>query len=67
MEFKPYYYQAFAENFILENPEAGLLLGMGKTVVSLTAAGKLLNDYFAVSKVPLKPAREALYDTGVEG
>ena len=23
MEFKPYYYQAFAENFILENPEAG--------------------------------------------
>ena len=64
MEFKPYYYQAFAENFILENPEAGLLLdmGMGKTVVSLTAADKLLNDYFAVSKVlviaPLKPARE---------
>ena len=64
MEFKPYYYQAFAESFILENPEAGLLLdmGMGKTVVSLTAADKLLNDYFAVSKVlviaPLKPARE---------
>lgn len=68
MEFKPYYYQAFAENFILENPEAGLLLdmGMGKTVVSLTAADKLLNDYFAVI-APLKPAREALYDTGVEG
>lgn len=64
MEYKPYYYQAFAENFILENPEAGLLLdmGMGKTAISLTAADKLLNDYFAVRKVlviaPLKPARE---------
>ena len=64
MEYKPYYYQAFAENFILENPEVGLLLdmGMGKTVISLTAADKLLNDYFAVRKVlviaPLKPARE---------
>ena len=66
MEFKPYYYQAFAENFILENPEAGLLLDMGKTVVSLTAADKVLVI------APLKPAREtwppeALYDTGLEG
>lgn len=64
MEYKPYYYQAFAEKFILDNPEAGLLLdmGMGKTAISLTAADKLLNDYFAVRKVlviaPLKPARE---------
>ena len=62
MEYKPYYYQDFAEKFILDNPEAGLLLdmGMGKTVTSLSAADKLLNDYFAVSKVlviaPLKPA-----------
>lgn len=64
MEYKPYYYQDFAEKFILDNPEAGLLLdmGMGKTVTSLSAADKLLNDYFAVSKVlviaPLKPAKE---------
>lgn len=64
MEYKPYFYQDFAEKFILENPEAGLLLdmGMGKTAVSLTAAEKLLHDYFAVRKVlviaPLKPARE---------
>lgn len=64
MEYKPYYYQRFAEQFILDNPEAGLLLdmGMGKTAVCLTAADKLLNDYFAVSKVlviaPLKPAKE---------
>lgn len=64
MEYKPYYYQSFAEQFILDNPEAGLLLdmGMGKTVVSLTAANKLLYDYFAVRKVlviaPLRPAKE---------
>ena len=64
MEYKPYYYQAFAENFILSNAAAGLLLdmGMGKTAISLTAADKLLFDYFAVRKVlviaPLKPARE---------
>lgn len=64
MEYKPYYYQAFAEQFVLDNAAAGLLLdmGMGKTVISLTAADKLLNDYFAVRKVlviaPLKPARE---------
>lgn len=64
MEYRPYYYQSFAENFILDNPKAGLLLdmGMGKTAISLTAADKLLNDYFAVRKVlviaPLKPAKE---------
>lgn len=64
MEYKPYYYQSFAEQFILDHPEAGLLLdmGMGKTAVSLTAADKLLYDYFAVRKVlviaPLKPAKE---------
>lgn len=64
MEYRPYYYQEFAERFVLDNLEAGLLLdmGMGKTAISLTAAEKLLHDYFAVRKVlviaPLKPARE---------
>ncbi|MBQ8793931.1 MAG: DEAD/DEAH box helicase [Clostridia bacterium] len=64
MKFEPYFYQKYAEQFILDNESAGLLLdmGMGKTVVSLTAVDKLLNDYFAVKKVlviaPLKPAKE---------
>ena len=51
MEYRPYFYQEYAEQFILDNPEAGLLLdmGMGKTVVSLTAADKLLYDYFSIS------------------
>lgn len=64
MKYEPKYYQAFAEKFVLENPEAGLFLdmGMGKTVVTLTAADQLLHDYFTVRKVlviaPLKPAEE---------
>ena len=64
MEFKPYYYQAFAKQFVIDNAEAGLLLdmGMGKTVISLTAVSELMLDYFAVRKVliiaPLKPALE---------
>ncbi len=64
MTYEPFYYQAFAERFILEHDEAGLFLdmGMGKTVIALTAVEKLLRDYFAVAKVlviaPLQPARE---------
>lgn len=68
MEYKPYYYQDFAEKFILDNPEAGLLLdmGMGKTVTSLSAADKLLNDYFAVSiTTMLTPAEFEDYSTKV--
>lgn len=29
MRFNPYQYQSYAENFIIENSEAGLLLDMG--------------------------------------
>ncbi len=64
MDYKPYYYQEYAGNFILNHPEACLLLdmGMGKTVISLTAIDQLLYDYFAVRRVlviaPLKPAKE---------
>lgn len=64
MRYEPYAYQDYAENFILENPGAGLLLdmGMGKTVTTLSAVEKLLRDRFEFSKVlviaPLKPAEE---------
>ena len=64
MEFKPYCYQSFAKQFIIDHAEAGLLLdmGMGKTVISLTAVSELMFDYFVVSKTliiaPLKPALE---------
>lgn len=64
MKFKPYAYQEYAENFILENEGVGLLLdmGMGKTVTTLTAVDELIRDRFEVRCVlviaPLKPAAE---------
>jgi SNF2 family DNA or RNA helicase len=64
MKYEPYAYQEYAENFILENPGAGLLLdmGMGKTATALSAIDKLIRDRFELSKVlvvaPLKPAEE---------
>lgn len=53
MKFIPHDYQAFAIDFLLTHPAAGLFLkiGMGKTVTTLTAAEQLLYDRFEVSKV----------------
>lgn len=64
MEYNPYPYQQFAIDFILERRYSCLLLdmGMGKTVISLTAVERLIYDYFRVKRVliiaPLKPAKE---------
>ena len=64
MKYEPYAYQEYAENFIIENLGAGLLLdmGLGKTVITLSAIEKLIRDYFEVPKVliiaPLAPAKE---------
>lgn len=64
MIYKPYAYQEYAENFILDNPGAGLLLdmGMGKTATTLTAVEELIRDRFELCRVlviaPLKPAVE---------
>lgn len=64
MKFEPFAYQVYAEKFIIEHPGAGLLLdmGMGKTATTLSAAEKLLRDYFEVRKIlviaPLQPATE---------
>ena len=64
MKYTPYQYQAYAEQFILEHDAAGLFLdmGLGKTIISLSACEKLLRDWFALGKVliiaPLRPAKE---------
>ena len=67
MEYKPYYYQDFAEKFILDNPEAGLLLdmGMGKTVTSLSAADllQLPDRLFLRREFELTPEAMELYKT----
>jgi SNF2 family DNA or RNA helicase len=63
MKYKPFAYQEYAENFILENEQVGIFLdmGMGKSVITLTAIEKLIYDYFSVRAVliiaPLEPAK----------
>ena len=53
MTYKPHPYQAYATQRILEQANVGLLLdmGLGKTVVTLTAIDALIYDYLAVSRV----------------
>ena len=64
MKYVPHEYQAYCIDYLLERPAAALWLkpGMGKTVTALTAADRLLYDYFAVSKVlviaPLRVAED---------
>ena len=53
MKFHPHEYQSFAIGFLLSHPVAALLLdmGLGKTVITLTAIESLLHDSFSVSRV----------------
>ena len=53
MKFNPYPYQERAIQHILDHPAAGLFLdmGLGKTVITLTAVAELLHDRFEVEKV----------------
>lgn len=65
MNFKPHDYQNYAIEFIKENPVTAVLLGlgMGKSVISLTAIADLLFDSFEVHKIliigPLRVARDS--------
>src|SRR5574344_2815305 len=64
MNFIPHDYQAYAIRYIEKHPVAAVLLdmGLGKTVISLTAVFDLLFDSFEVSRVlvvaPLRVARD---------
>lgn len=64
MTFEAKYYQSYCIHKVIECPEIGLLLdmGMGKSIISLTAVEELIYDYFLVQKVlviaPLRPALE---------
>lgn len=64
MKYKPHNYQAFATNFILEHPVAAVFLdmGLGKSVITLSAIFELCLDSFLVRKVlviaPLRVARD---------
>ena len=64
MEFKAHGYQQYAIQHILDNKISALLLdmGLGKTVITLTAIQELIHDRFEVNKVliiaPLRVARD---------
>jgi len=64
MKFQPHKYQEYAIQRILDTPAIGLFLemGLGKTVITLTALDILLYDMFEASKVlviaPLRVAED---------
>lgn len=64
MKFVPHTYQKMAIDKILDTPKAGLFLdmGLGKTVITLTAIEELLYDRFDVGRVlviaPLRVAED---------
>lgn len=68
MKFEPHEYQKYAIRYIEEHPVAAVLLdmGLGKSVISLTAINDLLFDSFKVHKVlvvaPLRVARDTWPD-----
>jgi SNF2 family DNA or RNA helicase len=64
MEFKPHDYQQYAIDFIKSHEVAAVFLdmGLGKTVITLTALRDLMHDEFEIGKVlviaPLRVARD---------
>ena len=64
MEFKPHDYQQYAIDFIKSHEVAAVFLdmGLGKTVITLTALRDLMHDEFEVGKAlviaPLRVARD---------
>lgn len=64
MRYEPHDYQRLATRFVEDHPQAAILLGMGlgKTVITLTAIWNLLLDSFQARRVliiaPLRVARD---------
>ena len=64
MNYKPHEYQQYATDFIIKNPTAAVFLemGLGKSVIALTAILELCLERFEISRVlviaPLRVARD---------
>ena len=64
MKYNPHNYQTYATDFMINNPVSAVFLdmGLGKTVITLTAINEMCRDSFLVSKVlviaPLRVARD---------
>lgn len=62
MKYFPHDYQRYATDFIINNPISAVLLemGLGKSVISLSAINELMLDYFDVSRtLVIAPLRVA--------
>lgn len=62
MKYSPHNYQKYATKFIMEHPVSAVLLemGLGKSVITLTAIYELMLDYFDVSRtLVIAPLRVA--------
>ena len=68
MKYAPHNYQRYATDFIINHPVSAVLLemGLGKSVISLSAINELMLDYFDVSMtlviVPLRVANSTWPD-----
>ena len=53
MKYNPHEYQQYATNFIIDHPVAAILLdmGLGKSVITLTAINDLIYNLFEVNRV----------------
>lgn len=63
MKYSPHDYQRYATNFIINSPISAVLLemGLGKSVISLSAINELMLDYFDVSRtLVIAPLRVAI-------
>lgn len=64
MKYTPHKYQSYAADFMIKNPVSALFLdmGLGKTVITLTAINEMCRNSFLVQKVlviaPLRVARD---------
>lgn len=65
MKYEPHNYQQFATDFILEHPISCLMLdmGLGKTVITLTALWQLVLDSFDVSRILVIAPKRVAEDT----
>lgn len=64
MKYQPHEYQRYATDFIIQNPTAAVFLemGLGKSIITLTALFELCLDRFEIGRVlviaPLRVARD---------
>src|SRR5699024_1089450 len=65
MKYRPHNYQQYAKDFILEHPVCCLMLdmGLGKTVITLSALWELVLDRFDIGKILVIAPKRVATDT----